>query len=90
MSAAQQKIDWVRRAIREMRDAESRASREDFQYHFGAFLAPIGSSCSTVRREISGSTIWMNKISIIVPALIFETSMSTSTMWRVSRARSSK
>jgi hypothetical protein len=42
MKATTQKIGWARRAIDEMRAAEARASKDDFQYHFGAFLALIG------------------------------------------------
>ncbi|MGP6191615.1 MAG: hypothetical protein ACLPSH_16430, partial [Vulcanimicrobiaceae bacterium] len=42
MSATQQKIAWARRAIAELNKAQSNASRDDFQYHFGAFLALIG------------------------------------------------
>lgn len=42
MSATDQKIAWARRAIDEMRTAQADASRDDFQYHFGAFLALIG------------------------------------------------
>jgi hypothetical protein len=42
MSATSQKISWARRAISALEKAEANASREDFQYHFGAFLALIG------------------------------------------------
>jgi hypothetical protein len=42
LKATAQKIGWARRAIEEMRAAEARASKDDFQYHFGAFLALIG------------------------------------------------
>jgi len=42
MSAIHQKLAWARRAIVEMRKAEATASREDFQYNFGAFLGLIG------------------------------------------------
>jgi len=42
MSATDQKIAWARRAINEMHKAQSAAARDDFQYHFGTFLALIG------------------------------------------------
>jgi hypothetical protein len=42
MVATNQKLKWAHRAVDEMRDAEQRLSVDDFQYHFGAFLALLG------------------------------------------------
>ncbi len=42
MSATNQKLRWAQHAVDAMRDAEVAGSREDFQYHFGMFLALIG------------------------------------------------
>ncbi len=42
MSATDQKIGWAKRAVDEMRAAQRNASRDDFQYHFGAFLGFLG------------------------------------------------
>jgi len=42
MKATKQKIDWALRAINEMRASQQNAARDDFQYHFGAFLALPG------------------------------------------------
>ena len=42
MLATTQKIGWARRAIAEIKIAQAKGSRDDFQYHFGAFLAFLG------------------------------------------------
>ncbi|HEV3092148.1 MAG TPA: hypothetical protein VGX91_11985 [Candidatus Cybelea sp.] len=42
MTAVRQKLAFARHAIDEMRTAQLRASRDDFDYHFGAYLALLG------------------------------------------------